>query len=293
MTVARTVPVGATGPDSRPYVLVLRLAGPMQSWGGPSEFNRRATLGEPTKSGIIGMLAAALGRRRADPIEDLLTLRLGVRTDQPGSLLRDYHTASDQAGQPLLSAQVNAKGRQRPTSPPKFTHVTQRYYLQDAVFVAAVGGPADLLTGLAAALRRPEFPLFLGRRSCPPTQPLLVRPDHGDGDLWEGQPDEVLQRVPWMAREMARERLRREAERRGRPVPATIDLPLTVDIDAGQAGGPVDVRTDVPRSFDQRERGFVSRWVRHDWARGVVTGLDQGAGNAAVTSHDPFALLGW
>ena len=70
--------------------LVLRLAGPLQSWGGQSQFNRRDTLGEPTKSGITGLLAAAQGRRRQDPIEDLLALRLGVRTDQPGSLLRDY-----------------------------------------------------------------------------------------------------------------------------------------------------------------------------------------------------------
>jgi len=111
---------------TRPAVtLVLRLAGPLQSWGGHSQFNRRETAGEPSKSGIVGLLAAAQGRRRQDPIEDLLHLQLGVRTDQPGSLLRDYHTVSDYRGRPLLSAMVGGKGTQKPTS--KHTHVTERF----------------------------------------------------------------------------------------------------------------------------------------------------------------------
>ncbi len=70
---------------SSPLCLVLRLAGPMQSWGGRSQFNRRDTLTEPTKSGLIGLLAAAQGRRRQDSIEDLLGLTFGVRTDQPAA----------------------------------------------------------------------------------------------------------------------------------------------------------------------------------------------------------------
>ena len=100
---------------------MLRLAGPLQSWGGHSQFNRRDTSSEPTKSGILGLLAAAQGRRRQDPIEDLLTLRLGVRTDPAGSLLRDYHTVSNLRHRPLLSSQVNAKGIQNRPSPAKLT----------------------------------------------------------------------------------------------------------------------------------------------------------------------------
>ena len=69
--------------------LVLRLAGPLQSWGSSSQFNRRETDDRPTKSGVIGLLAAAQGRRRSDPIEDLVDVKLAVRVDQPGSLLRD------------------------------------------------------------------------------------------------------------------------------------------------------------------------------------------------------------
>lgn len=155
-------------------VLVLQLAGPLQSWGTGSEFNRRETAQEPTKSGVVGLLAAALGRHRQEPIDDLTALRLGVRADQPGTVLRDYHTASDHRGRPLLSAQVSKKGEQKPTTPAKYTQVTQRFYLQDAVFLAALQGPAALLKQLDGALRAPVFPLALGRRSCPPSRPLSL-----------------------------------------------------------------------------------------------------------------------
>lgn len=281
---------------TRQTSLVLRLAGPLQSWGTASQFNRRETAGEPTKGGVTGLLAAAQGRRRADPIEDLLALRLAVRTDQPGTLLRDYHTVSDYRGVPLLSASVKDKGkdkgRQTPTSPAKYTHVTQRFYLQDAVFVAALTGPTALLADLAAALRRPAFPLALGRRACVPTQPLLLRPP-GPPDatveeravaveeravLWDGDPVDVLSRVPWHASAARLRQLRGTGA-----LPARVDLPVVLDDVAGD-----DVRTDLPRSFAPTERGFATRRVRHTWAH-VDTPFEDG--QDAV--HDPFALLGW
>ncbi|MFF0721834.1 type I-E CRISPR-associated protein Cas5/CasD [Micromonospora sp. NPDC049903] len=263
--------------------LVLRLAGPLQSWGGRGEFNRRDTLDEPTKSGILGLLAAAQGLRRQDPIENLLTLALGVRTDQPGSLLRDYHTVSDPLGRPLLSASVNAKGRQKLTSPPKYTHVTQRFYLQDAVFVAAIGGPPDLLRTLADALRRPAFPLALGRRSCPPALPLLLQQeeDTANADIWDGSPGDVLAQIPWQASDHHRNDIARRFDR-----PATVALPATVDDTAG-----TDVRVDLPRSFDPLRRGFDTRRVRQDWVR-LPTGWS-GSNSPNDEPHDPFALLGW
>lgn len=90
-------------------------------------------------------LAAAAGRERGEPLDNLVPLRLGVRVDQPGTLLRDYHTVSDYRGRPLPQGGFSAKGIQEPTSPAKHTHITTRYYLQDAVFVAAVAGPRDLV----------------------------------------------------------------------------------------------------------------------------------------------------
>lgn len=266
------------------HSLVLRLAGPLQSWGGRGQFNRRDTLEEPTKSGIIGLLAAAQGRRRQDPIEDLLELKLGVRVDQPGSLLRDYHTVSDYRGRPLLSASVNAKGLQKPTAPAKYTHVTHRFYLQDAVFVAAVSGPTDLLVTLADALRRPAFALALGRRACPPTQPLLLAPPDGDGramaqsPLWPGGPLGVLGQVPWQASSSHRRALERDKK-----TTATRNLPVTVDDEHGD-----DVRTDLPASFDPLKRGFNTRRVRQQWVE-----LPTGWADTGQQDHDPFALLGW
>jgi CRISPR system Cascade subunit CasD len=272
------------------YSLVLRLAGPLQSWGGQSQFNRRDTTGEPTKSGILGLLAAAQGRRRSDPIEDLLTLRLAVRTDQPGSLLRDYHTVSDLRGRPLLSAQVNTRGVQKQTSPAKLTHVTQRFYLQDAAFVAAVSGPPPLLASLAAAVTHPSFPLALGRRACPPTQPIIIPPVPSTEDdrhpLWPGTPRDVLQQVAWQASPAARASIQRNARRAGQDARSAIDLPVTAD---DETSG--DLRGDVPLTFDHQARGFTTRRVRQEWAH-IPTGCTP-PDDEQPTAHDPFTLLGW
>ncbi|MBB1244328.1 type I-E CRISPR-associated protein Cas5/CasD, partial [Streptomyces durbertensis] len=145
--------------DQDTQVLLIRLAGPLQAWGERGAFNYRETRPEPTKSGVLGLLAAAEGRDRGADILDLVELDFGVRIDRPGSPLRDYHTVSDYRGNALPSAAVNAKGVQRPTSPAKHTHVTHRTYLQDAVFLAAVRGPAALLTTLHHALSHPAYPL--------------------------------------------------------------------------------------------------------------------------------------
>ena len=135
--------------------LLLRLAAPLQSWGSDSKFETRKTDREPTKSGVVGLLAAALGLRRDDTegLARLNGLRFAVRADQEGSLLVDFHTA-----------------KSRDTS-----YVTYRHYLQDAVFLAGLeSGDEALLRELEAALRHPVCPLYLGRRSCPPTLPLCL-----------------------------------------------------------------------------------------------------------------------
>ncbi len=259
--------------------VVLRLAGPLQSWGTRGQFNRRDTGSEPSKSGILGLLAAAQGRRRSDPIDDLVALRLGVRVDDPGTLLRDYHTASDYRGHPLLSAAVLGSGVQKRTSPPKMTHVTERYYLQDALFVAAVSGERSIIEGLVEALRRPAFPLALGRRACPPAHPLLVTLD---GEVvHDAAIDVILRSLPWQVSEARRRRERS----------AAAYLAMTVDADVG-GDGPVDEVTDVPLSFDPRRRGFVTRSVRRTWVA-VPTGLTPSEGMPHRPGHDPFALLGW
>ncbi|MFE3790363.1 type I-E CRISPR-associated protein Cas5/CasD [Streptomyces goshikiensis] len=74
------------------HVLLIRLAGPLQSWGITGRFARRDTHSRPTKSGVIGLCAAALGLPREEPLGELAEMRFGVRADRPGTSLRDYHT---------------------------------------------------------------------------------------------------------------------------------------------------------------------------------------------------------
>lgn len=75
-----------------PHVLLIRLAGPLQSWGLTGRFAHRDTHSRPTKSGVIGLCAAALGIPREQPLGGLADVLFGVRADRPGTPLRDYHT---------------------------------------------------------------------------------------------------------------------------------------------------------------------------------------------------------
>lgn len=256
--------------------LVLRLAAPLQAWGGQTEFNRRETMAAPTYSGVLGLLAAAQGRRRDDPILDLLELRLGVRVDRPGSLLRDYHTVSEADGAPLRSTQVTRQGLQKRTSPPKHTAVTERFYLQDAAFVAVVEGPHDLLNALTQAVLQPTFPLALGRRACPPTHPLILFPTGTSDRLWAGSLRDVIAQVSWQESPRVR-------ERHGR---ASVTLPATVHDEQGQ-----ERTIDIPATFAHKHRAFTTRRVSRifvDAPSGVTVEQQDDP-----YVHDPFALLGW
>ena len=146
--------------------LLLRLAGPMQSWGTTSRFDERDSQLEPSKSGVLGLLCAALGRDRAEPLADLAALRMGVRVDREGLLMRDYQTATGV----LIAA--NAKpdlGR---------TVVSPRYYLADAAFLVGLEGDDDmLLLACQAALKAPRWPLALGRKSYLPSLPVWLDQD--------------------------------------------------------------------------------------------------------------------
>ena len=150
--------------------LLLRLAAPLQSWGGDSKFERRPTGRTPTKSGVIGICAAALGYRRWEDqkLERLKSLGFGVRIDREGSLLRDFQMAHEEPfWDPSDRSKVN-RGKSGSS------HLSNRYYLADAVFLAALEGHETLLMEIDEAIHYPMFPLFLGRRSCPPEGRLTL-----------------------------------------------------------------------------------------------------------------------
>lgn len=215
--------------------LLLRLAAPLQAWGSDSKFETRKTDREPTKSGVVGLLAAALGLRRDDTegLARLNGLRFAVRADQEGSLLVDFHTA-----------------KSRDTS-----YVTYRHYLQDAVFLAGIESEdTALLQQLQQALLHPAFPLYLGRRSCPPTLPLCL-------GLRQCSLQEALQtELPLCPGQQRR---------------------LVLDADPLEPG--TAVQRDVPVSFDPRHRQYGYRSARELWQ----TMPD----SPEKTEHDPFREL--
>lgn len=222
-------------------VLLLRLAGPLQAWGSAGRFVRRTTENAPTKSGVLGMLAAAEGRAREADLSDLVALRYGVRIDQPGTRIRDFQTAHH-----------FDTGKSMPLS--------ERFYLADAVFVAAVEGDGELIHRLHAAVREPVWLPYLGRRSCPPSAPidLAVRED---ADLVT-----ALGEAPWQASDWYRDRA----------VPGE-GLALLLDSTPGQA--PDLSWRDAPISFDARHRRYG--------LRGVVTTIVPRPGTNAPAGTAP------
>lgn len=223
--------------------LLLRFAGPMQSWGVGSRFVRRTTQTAPTKSGVIGLLAAACGYARTDPLDELSRLRVAVRIDQPGRLLRDFQTARSMDGK-----------RSMPLS--------YRFYLADAVFLVAVAGEDHLIDKLSEAVRRPKFPLYLGRRSCPPAGPI---------HLGVTQDPLAFENHRWQAsvpcRRSQSKSVRLEVVRDARPDEHTVDT----------------VR-DMPESFDPAYRKYTWRSVV---AYSVIMLNPVGHDD----DHDPFAAL--
>lgn len=228
--------------------LVLRLAGPLQAWGSRSRFVRRETERAPTKSGVIGLLAAARGMRRTDDLTELLGLRFGVRVDQPGRLVRDFQTA-------------------RSLDASRVMPLSYRYYLADAVFIAAVEGDRALLEGLDEALRRPHFPLYLGRRSCPPVGPVSL-------GLRSGGVQEVLQAERWHA---ASWHQRRQSD--------PVMLAIIRDAHPDEQLTGTETWRDEPASFDPRRREYGWRAVARDE---VIMANPDGRKDR----HNPLAAIG-
>jgi CRISPR system Cascade subunit CasD len=211
--------------------LFLRLEGPLQAWGDQeSKFVIRRTAEAPTKSGVIGMICAALGVSRADAAAEWLPklseLRMGVRIDAPGVRWWDYHTVG--AGMEMRIAE--GEGKTKPGA-----MLTRREYLCDASFLVALQSEPALIANLEAAVKAPRWTLYLGRKSCPPSRPLL---EYLSGDF----PDllSALASVPW------RPRLK------GDQPPQAVDCLLDWEPTPEQKEAPADalVWYDVPLTFE-------------------------------------------
>lgn len=216
--------------------LALELTGPLQSWGRAARAARRDTALEPSKSGVVGLLAAALGRRRSSPIDDLAALRMTVRVDRQGELIEDYQmVGAGYTGDPVWpnAGIFTAEGGHS-----KFVAQTFRGYLADAAFLVLLEGDADLLQRVHGGLNEASFQLALGRRSCPPAQPLApTRPA-------AVTPSEALRRYPRL--------------RDGDPA-----LRVVRELTAAEAPTADELRPDQPIGT-LAERRFGPRPIRHE-----------------------------
>ncbi len=225
--------------------LLLRLAGPMQSWGTQSRFRDRDTGREPSKSGVIGLLCAALGRPREAPLDDLVALRMGVRADHPGVMQRDFQTAGGSHLKGERYGVAHTDG-----SPSKYAVISSRAYLADASFLVGLEGATPdqvaLLWQLDAALAAPVWPLCLGRKSYPLGRPVRLpdAPPYGPGLL--PNPLEAALRHYG------------DFDDEGKLRENRVMFVIECDRDDPDA----EARIDLPLSFVSADRRFATRFVK-------------------------------
>jgi CRISPR system Cascade subunit CasD len=201
--------------------LLLRMRAPMMSWGDHSRFTIRDTRREPTKSAVIGLLCAALGRPRWEPVHDLAVLKMGVRVNQEGLVQCDYHTVMDS----IKSS--GSKGE---------TVISHRYYVADADYLIGLeGGDRTLLEALDTALQCPTWHLYFGRKSFVPSCPVQV-----------GIEDEPLIEA------LKHYQIHRKSSEKQHKLPEKLRYVLEVP-------DSLDVRQDVPLNWQKRL--FGSRCV--------------------------------
>lgn len=179
--------------------LALLLDGPMQSWGHSSRFERRTTALHPTRSGIFGLIAAALGidKHGANEAAQLtrfaalqttvttLPRRVARQRELLMQRLEDYHTVT---GIRRASGKVDDDA----------TVQTYRHYLLDARFGVLLEGPAPLLEEIATALLNPKWGVWLGRKCCLPATPVLVAVKPDRSQAWA----ELLRRAGYAGTEL-------------------------------------------------------------------------------------------
>jgi CRISPR system Cascade subunit CasD len=217
--------------------LLMELVGPMQSWGSRSRFQERDTEREPTKSGVIGLISAAFGKDRRDPVDqDIIALRMGVRVDREGRIQKDFHTAQD-----VIKA--DGKG--------KDNEISWRGYLADAAFLVGLEGDASLLKKIARKLENPVWPLYLGRKSFVPSLPILSS-RNPDECIFDESLEQSLkpERYPLIVPYIKRLDKDREAVR------------LVLECRSGEVG---ERRQDVPVSFAPDKRQYTIRHVVVSW----------------------------
>lgn len=244
--------------------ILLKFSGPLQSYGTSSHFQTRYTDYYPSKSAVLGLLAACLGYRRdeEEKLRELSTLKFAVRIDQQGSLLKDYHIA-------ITDKEI--------VETPQ-TYVTNRYYLEDALFVVALSGMDELIDTLIKAIKSPYFQPFMGRRSLP------IPVDFFLGESAEDILDS-LRNLPWQAAPW----YKKKKGKQGIGEKISLEVYADEEIVEGEKITRSKLRRDIPISFSQKGRQFAFRQEACISIE-VLSEIekDLGVGNA---EHDIFSTL--
>lgn len=146
--------------------LFFYLDAPMQAWGHSSRFNRRTSASWPVKSGVVGMLCAAMGieRDNEEDIARLADLSMTVYTlHNGGQRLTDYHTVGggyDSNSHPHQF--FDSKNGQ------SIAVLTDREYLLDCKFGVILTGDAETIEQCATAIQNPKWGVWFGRKCCLP-----------------------------------------------------------------------------------------------------------------------------
>ena len=244
--------------------ILLKFSGPLQSYGTSSHFQTRYTDYYPSKSAVLGLLAACLGYRRdeEEKLRELSTLKFAVRIDQQGSLLKDYHIA-------ITDKEIVEKPQ---------TYVTNRYYLEDALFVVALSGVDELIDTLTKAIKSPYFQPFMGRRSLP------VPVDFFLGVSAEDILDS-LRNLPWQAAPWYKKKKRKQGIGEKISLEVYADEEILKDEKISRS----KLRRDIPISFSQKGRQFAFRQEACIFIE-VLSGIEQDLGGEEI-EHDIFSTL--
>lgn len=230
------------------YCLMLHLNAPMQSWGIESRYNRRMSGSAPSKSGLCGMVCAAMGARKESEEEKdaingfshirLVTVELHGEKKE-GAFLRDYHT---------VQGTRKADGGSRTDA-----NLTHRFYHSDKRFVALlIAEDREFLERIRQSLQNPVWGVWLGRKCCIPASPIIqeeVIPVSDDAN--EGIPPNVEEML------------------RGKYPETSWELYEDVAQGDSEIIG-ADVWRDAPQSFGsatssgREKRCYGMRYVRHD-----------------------------
>jgi CRISPR system Cascade subunit CasD len=166
-----------------PQHLILRLEAPLMAFGGTMIDANGPTFDLPISSMVTGFIANALGwhrgeRDRHQSLQDRLVM--GTRLDRPGTALRDFQTAQLGANDKGWTTRSKPEERKGGVNTYKSPHIRQRHYRADAfVTIALRLDPPDAdptLADVEAALKTPARPLFIGRKPCLPSRPVLSEP---------------------------------------------------------------------------------------------------------------------